>query len=253
MDSTKRREIALELLETQGQLTVAELSERTGVSPMTIRRDLDMLARENALRRVHGGAVSIASRGYAPPYSVREEQETEEKQRIGRVAASMLHEGETIVLDVGTTAIEVARALCGRRNLTVITSGLQIANVLAAESGIRLMLTGGAVMPGELSLIGDLAENAFSQLRFDTIVMGLAGIDAEAGCTEFNFEDARIKRAALASVRRVIVVASGSKLGVVKVALICPLDVVDTVVTDSNASPDQLESLRSAHVEVVVA
>ncbi len=252
MDAATRREIALDLLQKQGEVSVSGLSERTGVSLMTIRRDLEILERDGVLRRVHGGAVSVASRGYATPYCVREEREVDAKERIGRMAASMLRDGESIVLDVGSTAMAVARALRGRRDLTVITSGLQIANALARESGIRLMITGGAVTPGELSLVGDLAEDAFSRLRFDTIVMGAAGIDAEGGCTEFNFEDARIKRAALATVRRRIVIASASKLGVVKIALICPLEQVDVVITDSKALPEQLAALETADVEVVV-
>jgi DeoR/GlpR family transcriptional regulator of sugar metabolism len=252
MDTRTRREATLELLQEQGQVSVSELSERAQVSAMTIRRDLEVLEREGALRRVHGGGVSVASRGYAPPYSVREKREVEAKARIGRKAASMLCERETVILDVGTTAMEVALALRGRRDLTVIASGLQIANVLAKEPGISLMLTGGTLTRGELSLVGDLAEDAFSRLRFDTYVMGAAGVDAEAGCTEFNVEDARVKRAALATVKRCIVVASSSKLGVVKFALISPLDRVDTVITDTGATPEQLAALESTHVKVVV-
>ena len=135
MDAVTRRELALDLLQKQGELSVSELSERTGVSLMTIRRDLEVLEREGAVRRVHGGAVNVASRGYAPPYSVREEREVEAKERIGRMAASMLRERETVILDVGTTAMAVACALRGRRELTVLTYGLQIANVLSKEPG----------------------------------------------------------------------------------------------------------------------
>jgi DeoR/GlpR family transcriptional regulator of sugar metabolism len=165
----------------------------------------------------------------------------------------MIGERETVIIDVGTTTLETARALRGRRNLTVLTSSLHIANVLAKEPGIRLMVTGGTVTPGDLSLIGDLAEEAFSRLRFDTFVMGVAGVDAEVGCTEFSADDARVKRAALATVRRCIVVADSSKLGVVTFARICPLDSVDVVVTDARAQADQLAALESTHVEVIVA
>ena len=253
MNSQLRYETTLELLQEKGELSVVELSERTGASPMTIRRDLQVLEQEGVLRRVHGGAISLTSRGDLPPYSVREKRAMEAKERIGQAAASMIGERETVIIDVGTTTLEAARALRGRRNLTVITPSLHIANVLAKEQGIRLMVTGGTVTQGDLSLIGDLAEDAFVRLRFDTLVMGVGGVEAEVGCTEFNSDDARVKRAALATVRRCIVVADSSKLGVVTFARVCPLDSVDVVITDARAQPEQVAALESTHVEVVVA
>jgi len=253
MNSQLRYETTLGLLQEKGELSVVELSERTGASPMTIRRDLQVLEQEGVLRRVHGGAISLMSRGDLPPYSVREKRAMEAKKRIGQAAASMIGERETVIIDVGTTTLEGARALRGRRNLTVITPSLHIANVLAKEQGIRLMVTGGTVTQGDLSLIGDLAEDAFVRLRFDTLVMGVGGVDAEVGCTEFNSDDARVKRAALAAVRRCIVVADSSKLGVVTFARVCPLDSVGVVITDAGAQPEQVAALESTHVEVVVA
>jgi len=253
MNSQLRYETTLGLLQEKGELSVVELSERTGASPMTIRRDLQVLEQEGVLRRVHGGAISLMSRGDLPPYSVREKRAMEAKKRIGQAAASMIGERETVIIDVGTTTLEAARALRGRRNLTVITPSLHIANVLAKEQGIRLMVTGGTVTQGDLSLIGDLAEDAFVRLRFDTLVMGVGGVDAEVGCTEFNSDDARVKRAALATVRRCIVVADSSKLGVVTFARVCPLDSVGVVITDAGAQPEQVAALESTHVEVVVA
>jgi DeoR/GlpR family transcriptional regulator of sugar metabolism len=252
MDVQDRREITLELLHERGEVTVAELSERTGVSAMTIRRDLEALEHEGALRRVHGGAIGLASRGFAPPYSVRTTRGAEAKERIGRAAVDLLGEREAVILDVGTTTLQVARAMADRRNLTVLTSSLHIAGVLARNRDIRLMVTGGIVTPGELSLVGDMAEEAFARLRFDTYVMGVGGIGVEAGCTEYSLEDARVKRAALACVRRCIVVADSSKLGKVTFAQVCPLDRVDVVVTDSDAGEEDVQALESEHVEVVV-
>lgn len=252
MDLRTRREIAVELLQERGEVGVSELSERTGVSAMTIRRDFELLEREGVLQRVHGGAISLASRGYGAPYSVRVERGSQAKERIGKAAAALLAERETVIIDVGTTTLHVARALRGRRNLIVLTPSLPIANLLASERGIRLMLTGGAVTRGELSLVGDLAEQSFTGLRFDTFVMGVGGLDLAAGCTEFNQEDARVKRAALASVRRCIVVADSSKLGKVTFAQICSLDRVDVLVTDRGANREELALFESENMEVVV-
>jgi DeoR/GlpR family transcriptional regulator of sugar metabolism len=251
MDGWRRRELILELLQQLGEVTVTELSKQARVSAMTIRRDLEVLEQDGALLRVHGGAVGVASRGYAAPYSVRANRAVEAKQRIGERAASMLGERETVILDVGSTTVCVARALRERRNLTVLTPSLYVANELSKSRGIKLMLTGGTVAPGELSMVGDQAEDAFAHLRFDTFVMGVGGIDVVAGCTEFSLEDARVKRAALATIGRCIVVADSSKLSKVTFARVCALDQVDVLVTDKGASDEDLSALEAAHVEVV--
>ena len=155
MDVQERREVALRILQDRGEVSVTELSEAAGVSAMTIRRDLEILERGGALRRVHGGAISLASRGFAAPYPVRASRHSDAKERIGWAAATLLGEGETVVLDVGTTTLQVARALSERRGLTVITPSLRVADVLSQNNDIRLMLTGGIVVPSELSLVGD--------------------------------------------------------------------------------------------------
>jgi len=253
MDVRSRRRLVEELLETRGEVTVAELSDRAGVSEMTVRRDLQALEREGLLKRVHGGAISVVSRSYEPPFAVRARRATDGKIRIGRAAASLLADSETVILDVGTTTLEVANALRGRVGLTLLTPSLRIAGVLSDHPGIRLVLTGGVVRPGELSMIGDLAERAFADLLFDTFVMGVGGVDPGVGCTEFNLDDARVKRAALASARRCIVAADSSKLGKVAFARVCPLERVDVLVTDASAPEDALASIRAADVEVVIA
>jgi DeoR/GlpR family transcriptional regulator of sugar metabolism len=250
MDVRDRRDLTLQLLESKGELTVAELSALAEVSEMTIRRDLEALEREGLLKRVHGGAVTVVSRSYEPPFAARAGRNGAAKERIGRAATELLTDGETVILDVGTTTLDVAKALRGR-NLTVLTPSLRAAQVLADEPGIRLMLTGGLARPGELSLVGDLAERSFAELRFDTFVMGVGGIDLEAGLTEFNLDDARVKRAALASSRRCVVVSDSSKLGRVAFARICPLDRMDVLVTDTDAAPDDVAALEGADVEVI--
>jgi DeoR/GlpR family transcriptional regulator of sugar metabolism len=251
MELQSRHEMVLELILEQGEVSVAELSKRAGVTPMTIRRDLETLEAAGAVQRVHGGAVIAASRGYLSPYSVRAQRNKEAKKRIGEAAAAMLQEREAVIIDVGTTTLEVAGALGCKRNLTVATPSLQVANLLADNRGIRLIVTGGMVDPGELSMVGDFAEEVFSRLRCDTLVMGVGGIDVEAGCTEFSLEDAGVKRAALASARRCIVVADSSKLGQASLAHVCPIDRVDVLVTDSAASKRELSRLTE-HMEVVV-
>ena len=159
---------------------------------------------------------------------------------------------EVVAADVDDAA-SVARALKGRRNITVLTPSLPIANVLAEEPGIRLMLTGGTLRPGERSLVGELAVGSFREFRFDTVVLGVGGIDIEDGLTEYNLDDARVKRAAIEIARRIIVVADATKLGRVAFARICSLEEVDILVTDDAAPPDFVASLASAGVEVRLA
>jgi DeoR/GlpR family transcriptional regulator of sugar metabolism len=247
-----RQEMVLELVQLRGEVSVAELSERAGVTPMTIRRDLETLERGGAVQRVHGGAIMAAARGYSAPFSVRVQRNTEAKERIGQAAAALVREREAVIIDVGTTPLQVARALCGRRNLTVATPSLHVANLLADNAGIRLIVTGGVVDAGERSMVGDFAEEIFPRLRCDTFVMGVGGIDVEAGCTEFSLEDAGVKRAALACARRCIVVADSTKLGTVTLAQVCPVDRVDVLITDRAARQRDLSRLAAEHMEVVV-
>ena len=213
---------------------------------MTIRRDLEALEQEGVLRRVHGGAIDLAiARLRGALLGARQARAAEAKAAIGRAAAAMLGERETVVLDVGTTTLQVARALHDRRNLTVLTPSLHIANALARYRGIRLMLTGGHVSPGEGSLVGDMAEEAFVRLRFDTFVMGVGGVDLDAGVHRVQprgrarqARGAR-ERAPLHRRRRQQQAGQGHLR-----AGLPDLERVDVLVTDSGAAPEDLAALR---------
>lgn len=232
---------------------MVRLSRLAGVSEMTVRRDLEALEREGLVRRVHGGAISATSRSYEPPFALRSGHHAEAKIRIGRAAASLVSKGDTAVLDVGTTTLELARALDGASMLTVLTPSLRIIDELTGIGDVRVIATGGLVRPGELSLVGDLAERAFDALHCDTAFIGVGGVDGVAGVTEFNLDDTRVKRAAIASARRCVVLADASKLGKVAFASVCALERVDVLVTDSSASEAELAPIRDAEVEVVIA
>jgi DeoR/GlpR family transcriptional regulator of sugar metabolism len=249
----ERRQITLESLSEHGEVSVAELSRAAGVSEMTIRRDLEALEREGLLRRVHGGAISAVSRGYEPPFALRAGREPEAKTRIGQLAATLVSEGETAAIDVGTTTLAFARALDSGAGLTVVTPSVRVAELLAGNASMRVILTGGITRPGELSLVGDLAERAFEDLYCDTAFLGVGGIDAGAGLTEFNLDDARVKRAALTSARRCVVLADATKLAKIAFARICPIERVDVLVTDSSADESALNPIRDAGVEVLLA
>lgn len=253
MDVNLRQQAILQLLETQGVVRVAELCERFGVSEMTVRRDLNELEQAGLIRRTHGGAVSARGRSFEPPYLVRAHTNQSQKERIGRVAASLVQDGDSVALDVGTTTLEVAHALRDKNNLTVLTHSLHIAHVLAGHPLIRLIVVGGVLRPGELSLVGHLAERAYREFHVDKLFLGVGGLSVEAGLTEYNLEDALVKQAMLQSAKERIVVADASKLERVAFARVAALSDIDILVTTSEADPSILKRIEEVGVRVLLA
>jgi len=253
MLSKERHQTILDLLDAYGSVSVTDLVDRLEVSEMTIRRDLDVLERKGLLRRVHGGAHSDRGRSYEPPFLARSLDHQAEKQRIGQAAAALVKHGDSLALDVGTTTLEVARHLAGKQNLTILTPCFQIASLLCEHPGIRLILTGGILRPGELSLVGHLAERAFQEFFVDKLFLGAAGIDFEAGLTEYNLEDTLVKQAMLRSAKETILVADASKFNRVAFTAIAPLSAVKTIVTDASLDTEVLGRLESEGIEVILA
>lgn len=247
MNVRSRRRYLVEAVQGSESVPVSRLAAELGCSEMTVRRDLDALEHEGVLRRVHGGAVAFNLRSDEVPYSVRAFEAAEAKERIGRAVAGLIADGETVVLDCGTTTAEVGRALRGRP-VTVLPLGLRTLVDLASDDQVRLIAPGGDVRAGELVVTGDLAEVAFERLRFDTFVLGCCGISERDGVTTHVPADARVKRAAVSSSRRIIAVADGSKLGAVAFGHICGLDALERLVTD--AAPSQTAGLASAGLTI---
>ncbi len=232
-----------------GRLSVAELAERTGTSEMTVRRDLELLAEQGLLERYRGGARSVLLRGDEPPFALRASEGAEVKQRIAAAVAEMIADGEAIVIDAGTTCLVVARALA-RRRLTVMPLSLHATNALVGAPQLRLLLPGGEPRPGELALTGPLAEASLATLRFDTAVIGCCGLTATNGLTAYDLADAAIKRAAIASAHRVIVVAEAAKLSRTALALVAPAAALHAVVTTADAPDEEVDALKALGVAV---
>jgi len=257
MIQTERWQSILKLLEEQNSVTVSQLCEMLGVSDMTIRRDLRDMDSEGLLRRVHGGAVKITRHSYEPPFALRQNDMREAKQQIGRRAAQLIKDGDSIALDVGTTTLEVACSLQGRRNLTVITASLPIAyeisNRYSLEQDIRLIVTGGVVRRHEHSMIGYFAERFYEGMHVDKAFIGVGGLTLSHGLTEFNLEDVAVKRAMLANTDQVIVVADGSKFNRRAFTSFAPLSEIDVIVTDRTADPATIGPLQEMGIEVLFA
>jgi DeoR/GlpR family transcriptional regulator of sugar metabolism len=247
MDVRNRRRALLDAMQRDGEVQVRQLATELGCSEMTVRRDLDVLERDGVVRRVHGGAVRVQLRRDELPYAARALEAIEAKQRIARAVAGLISDAETVILDSGTTGLEVARALRGRP-VTVLPLGLRALLELADDDQVSLICPGGDVRPGELTVTGDLAEVAFERLRFDTLVLSGCGLHEREGVTTHVPADARVRRAALGASRRTILASDSTKIGQVTFGRVCSLDVAERLVTD--ATPDLTGPLEAAGLPV---
>lgn len=259
LPASVRRERIQRLLEERGFVRVGEIGEAFGVSGVTARADLDVLEAAGQLRRVHGGAVPpLANQGSERESSFEEALESSvvPKHQIGRLAASLVTSGQSVILDVGTTTLAIARALCARTDLSdlvVITNGLSIALELeGAIPRFTVIVTGGSLRPLQHSLVEPLATSVLRQVHADLAFIGCNGVDAEHGVTNINLPEAAIKTLMLGSAARAIVVADGSKLGRVHLGRVAPLSAFDALVTDAAANPFVIAGLREAGLDVLL-
>ncbi|WP_177215454.1 DeoR/GlpR family DNA-binding transcription regulator [Actinokineospora terrae] len=249
MAAKTRHEDILDRLRQDGRVQVSELAARLGTSEVTIRRDLDLLAEQGTLRRIQGGAVSLLAHGEDMPFAMREVESAQAKHRIGVLTAGLIRDGEAVVVDSGTTGLAVAHALAGRR-LTAMPLSLRVAVALSVNSSVHLLLPGGNARFGEGSLVGSLTESSVSALRFDTAVVTCCGLSPHDGVTAHDVEDAAVKRAAVRSARRVVLVAEAAKFTRTALAVVCGIEEVDVLVTDVAAPEADVARIREAGVQV---
>ena len=252
MSSTERHRQITTAIRDAGRMSVQELAALTGSSEMTIRRDLDALAAQGVLERDRGGARSLLLRGEEPPFSLRSSEGTAAKQAIAAAVVEHIEDGETVLLDSGTTCVEVARLLRDR-DVTVMPLSLQAIRVLSDPPGTaQLWLPGGQCRATEGALVGPLALASIGALRFDTAVLGCCGLSADKGLTAYDLDDAAVKKAALAASARSILATDGSKLGRVARARVAPAADLDAIVTDATAPEADVASLRATGAAVTV-
>jgi DeoR family transcriptional regulator of aga operon len=241
----------LEQLASNGSTSVEELSERLGVSGATIRRDLTQLAEQRLLTRTHGGAV-VQALSYELPVRYRTERHSEEKHRIAQAAAELVPDGGVVGITGGTTTTEAARLLAARQNLTVVTNALNIAAELAVRPNLSLIVTGGTARSASFELVGPVAEQTLAGYHLDLALLGVDGIEIDAGCTTHDDTEARTNAILLKQSKRAVVLADSTKLGRVAFATICPLSTVHILITDKNADPAELSRLESAGLDIRV-
>jgi len=249
MKSARHAQIR-KLVEANGHVTVSELNQVLGVSNATIRRDLEIMARSGWVRRTHGGAVSIEHASNEPPIIHRQSEYHVEKQRIGRHAATLVGEGETIFLGSGTTVHEVARNIRDVPRLTVITNALNVVNELVECDNIELIVIGGMFRQSELSMVGHIAERAIREFRADKVIMGMRGIDPVHGLTSDYMPEAITDRAILSIAPCNIIVADHSKLGRVSTVFLAPITSAHVLINDQAAPVPIVSEIRELGLEV---
>jgi DeoR/GlpR family transcriptional regulator of sugar metabolism len=244
----ERRERILRAVRA-GTTQVGQLAEAFGVSEMTVRRDLGDLEREGKLTRVHGGAVGATAER---PFAEIAVERFEQKDAIGALAAASVDEGQTVLLDVGTTTLQLARHLRGR-SLTVITSNLAVYEELLPEESIELVLLGGVVRRNYRSLVGVVAEDALRQLRADVAFLGASGIEDDFSVVDTTMVEVPIKRAMMAAAARSVLLVDSEKFKMRGVVRVCHAEDLDAIVTDSGVAAEARSELERSGVEVLVA
>ena len=250
----ERRRLIVDLVEQQGRATVEELATRFGTSTVTIRADLDALARSSAIARSHGGALPVAPATNDTPLNIKETRWHAQKLRIGHAAAKMIQDGETIILDSGSTTVEIARQIRQMKfeSLTVITNALNIALELSGLPHIRVMMLGGLLRDTSYSLVGPDAEQALSKLSADKLFLGVDGLDPVVGVTTPDPLEASLNALMIRVSRETIAVFDASKLGQRSLSVITTVQHLHRAITDSSAEAKAVESLRGAGVEVTL-
>lgn len=252
MLAAQRRAEIIEALDAAGTLSTDDLAQRLRVSGETIRRDLQLLDQQRLIQRVHGGAMAAPQlRREEPPYSVRVSADSTAKRRIGDLAAGLVADGQTVVFDVGTTVLAVARALPTTFAGVTVTCSLVAAAELAGRPGLEVLVAGGRVRAGDLAISNAHTVSFFDEIRADVAFLGSGCVSAEGGLTDFYLDEIATRRVIIANTTTSYVLADASKLGKVAPHRVCGLDEVSAFVTDAEPPEQQLAQLRQAGARVL--
>lgn len=249
-----RRAKILEELEIKGQVSVNELSKMFNISEVTIRNDLSHLEKQNMLIRARGGAIKVKfyRMGIDPSITDKQKEYLKQKQNIAKAAIKLINDGDTIVLDSGTTTTEIAKNLEQFDNLTIITNALNVASILSEYEGINIFMPGGYLRKKSLSLVGVLADESFEKFYCDKLFLGVDGFDTTHGLSTPNSEEAHLNQIMIKIAKKVIVVTDSRKFERRRFAFIGPLKDVDVVITDSGIKDEDVKRLEQSGVEVIV-
>lgn len=250
MFSEERQQKIIEMLNEKSSLRVAELAEIFNISESTIRRDLQDMEEKGMLTRTHGGAVGINRTSFEPSFKEKETEKHDEKSSIGIIAASMIEDGDTIILDSGTTTLEIAKHI-EAKDITVITNSIDIASELSNKDNIELIVAGGSLRQNTRAMVGHITESVFKNFRVDKAFVGANGISMEEGITTPNFNEAQTKKAMINVANKVIIVADSTKFNKVCFSVICPLRAVSAIITSSDLDENIIKEYEDSGVEIL--
>jgi DeoR/GlpR family transcriptional regulator of sugar metabolism len=251
MLTDERRALILDRLRNQGRVLAADLTAELEVSSDTIRRDLRELHDAGLLRRVHGGA--LPRHGDASPFATRARRAPEAKASIARRAAACVRDGQVVVLDGGTTTLELARALPDELRASVITTSPPIALALADHPGLEVTVVGGTLRRNALVTVGAAAVEALRVIRADVVFLGVCGLHPEIGVTTEDLEERHVKAAMIDGAAEVVALADHDKLGTAMPVVVAPLSAVTHLVTDADLDDESLAPYRAVGIEVLHA
>lgn len=253
ISTTDRRSQIITLLEDNGQVDVQHLSDLFKVSCVTIRNDLAYLENKNLLHRTRGGAIRQTKIAIDLALSEKARKNQEQKRKISLKAIELIHEGDTIILDSGTTTMEIAKQLKNFQSLTIITNALPIAMELAGHQGIEIIMPGGILREKSFSLIGSQAEKNLRDFYCDKLFLGVDGIDTTFGVYTPIVAEAQLNRVMVEIARETIVVTDSSKFGKRSLAFIVPIDKIHRVITDEGIPDEDRQNLLAHNIEVIIA
>ena len=239
------------MLRSSGRVTVADLAESLNVAEATVRRDLDCLESDGVLKRYHGGAYLQVGSSYEPPFAVREMANIEAKQAIARTVADQINDGDTVILDGGSTGLAIAEAVA-QRAITVCPLSLRIAWALAKSQTVKLLLPSGTVRSREFSLVGAEITEYLHRHRFDKYIATASGITPKAGLTEWNPDDAVVKQVAIDTAEVTIAAVDASKYAQICFVNVCSISTPDTIVIDNRLPEAAAETIRAAGGKITI-
>ncbi len=253
MFAEERKRKILELLEQNEKISVQELCEYFGVSSSTIRNDLREMDSEKLLERTHGGAILPSKKSFELTSTQKEVKNLDEKKAIAQIAADMIEDGDTILLDTGTTTLELARNLKNKRDITVVVNDIEIARCLEDFDGVSIILLGGIMRKKFHCAVGPIAINALSTLSVDKAFMATNGVSFKKGLSTPEINQAEVKKMMISISSEVILLCDSSKIGKDSFVKFASISEINKIVTDSNLSKYDAVEFEENKIEVIIA
>jgi len=250
MFSIERQQQIMNLLKSKKSVTVAELSQKFYIGEATIRRDMEKLEKMGLIKRTYGGAVLLEGLDSEIPFVVRETEQKDAKDAIGRIAAGLVQDGEIIVMDSSSTTLMMVPYLKGKNRLTIITNGAKIAVELGEQLHTKVYCTGGMLRENSLSYIGELARKCIDNFFADKLFFSCRAISAEKGLSDSNEEEAELRKLMIRNCKKTVLMCDHTKFDQVSFCKICDFDRIDHIITDRKPSQQWIELFKERNVEL---